>query len=325
MTLSIAVVIPAYNAEKTIETTITSVLDQTELPQEVIVVDDGSQDGTVAVVEKFGSAIRLIRQANLGSAVARQTGTTEARSEYIAYVDSDDWWPLDKISTCRKVLAAEEVFFMLADLQRCKPLGGPGDYSPRNTSFFPWAHRYFTEDTLCSAVENLYRLEPSMALQLLLRGFPVFPSTMLIRRDVFQSVQGWDSRFRRCQDFDFGLRITRRYPMHFLDEVQAILGLHEGNTDEYAYLKKQTEGDIKVLLAHLDAELPTTAYHAQVARALSSKYCSLGYFYKKTHNYSSAAENYRKAVALPGRRFHAMSRYTLLSCLNLLIRYKPNE
>ena len=84
---SISVIIPAYNAEKYIGEAIESALNQTRPAAEIIVVDDGSTDGTAAVAEKFGSPVRLIRNPeNLGVGASRNRGVQASRGEYVAYL-----------------------------------------------------------------------------------------------------------------------------------------------------------------------------------------------------------------------------------------------
>ena len=90
--VTVSVVIPAYNAAATIAAAIESVLAQTRLPEEIIVVDDGSNDETSAVVERFGPIVRLLRQANAGCGQARNSGAREARGTWLAFLDADDLW-----------------------------------------------------------------------------------------------------------------------------------------------------------------------------------------------------------------------------------------
>ena len=89
-----SVVVPAYNGSETIAATIESVLGQTETDLELIVVDDGSADDTVAVVSRFRSdpRVTLIEQENQGTAAARNTGIAAAQGEYVAFLDNDDLW-----------------------------------------------------------------------------------------------------------------------------------------------------------------------------------------------------------------------------------------
>lgn len=309
---SITVVIPAFNSAATISNALVSALTQTEPPEEIIVVDDGSTDATGEVVRSFGSAVRLITQPNQGSAVARQTGTEAATSDYIAYLDADDWWPTDKLSVCRAILVQEEIHFLLADLQGANPGDPPEAYLPRNTTFFPWIRQYLDGHQANAGIADLYRLPPKIGLSLLLHGFPVHPPTALIKRAVILSVGGWDARFRRCQDFDLGLRIARQFPLHFLDRVQAFVGLHEFNKDESKYVIKQTQGDIRVLEAHLAAEPLESPYHQQVAKALARKCCNLGYYYRKAGEIRQARHAYYRALQWPGKRLHALCRWALL-------------
>ena len=93
MKSDISVVIPLYNKEKEIARTLRSVLAQTSQPLEIIVVDDGSTDGSAARVEEIGSPlIRLIRQENRGVSAARNRAMQEACGEYAALLDGDDTW-----------------------------------------------------------------------------------------------------------------------------------------------------------------------------------------------------------------------------------------
>lgn len=87
-----SVVIPAYNAERYLGAAIRSVLSQTFTETEIIVVDDGSTDGTAGVMESFGDRIFAIHQHNSGPSVARNVGMKAASGEFVAFLDSDDMW-----------------------------------------------------------------------------------------------------------------------------------------------------------------------------------------------------------------------------------------
>ena len=96
----ISVITPVYNAEKYIKETIESVLNQTYKDIELILVDDCSTDGSVEIIKSYkDSRIRLISQeTNKGAWAARNRGIDEAKGRYIAYIDSDDLWDLEKLS-----------------------------------------------------------------------------------------------------------------------------------------------------------------------------------------------------------------------------------
>ena len=98
--MKFSVVIPLYNKEKYIESTIRSVLDQSHQDLEVLVVDDGSTDGSLALAERFASdRVHIIRQENQGVSVARNTGIEHASGEFICFLDADDQWRPEYLAT----------------------------------------------------------------------------------------------------------------------------------------------------------------------------------------------------------------------------------
>ena len=107
MKSDISVVIPLYNKEKEIACTLRSVLAQTSQPLEIIVVDDGSTDGSAARVEEIGSPlIRLIQQENRGVSAARNRAMQEACGEYAALLDGDDTWEPGYLAEIERLIAA---------------------------------------------------------------------------------------------------------------------------------------------------------------------------------------------------------------------------
>ena len=101
---SISVIIPTYNSAVFLPEALQSVLSQTFLPQDVIVVDDGSTDDTEDVLEPFRRHIHYIRQENQGPAVARNRGIAEAKGDLIAFLDADDVWVPEKLERQVNVL-----------------------------------------------------------------------------------------------------------------------------------------------------------------------------------------------------------------------------
>ena len=102
---TISVVVPAYNEERYITEALDAVLAQTLAPLEVIVVDDGSTDATVAVVEACGDRVRLVRQENRGRPGAFDTGFREAAGDFVALCPADDVWEPRKLEWQRDALA----------------------------------------------------------------------------------------------------------------------------------------------------------------------------------------------------------------------------
>ena len=103
----ISVVIPVYNGEAFVADAIDSVLAQEGAAFELIVIDDGSTDGSVAQVARFGSAVRLLRGPHRGIAAARNRGLAAAEGELIAWLDADDLWEPEALHVLAEALAAD--------------------------------------------------------------------------------------------------------------------------------------------------------------------------------------------------------------------------
>lgn len=107
-----SVIIPVFNREKLISKTLNSVLNQTFEDYEVIVVDDGSTDRTLATLADFSDTVTLVTQHNQGPSVARNTGIAKATGKYVAFLDSDDFWFPWTLAVYEKVIAQTQSAFI---------------------------------------------------------------------------------------------------------------------------------------------------------------------------------------------------------------------
>lgn len=108
--MKVSCIIPVYNGERYLAETLQSVLDQTFGAVEILVVDDGSTDGTAALVASFGQRVRYLSQPNAGDVTARNTGVRHASGELIGFLDSDDLWHPDKLTLqCERFQARPEL------------------------------------------------------------------------------------------------------------------------------------------------------------------------------------------------------------------------
>ena len=103
----ISVVIPAFNSGTYLRPALNSVFDQSYRPLEVLVVDDGSTDGTAEMVESYGSGVRLLRRQRSGHPAARNAGVRAASGEFLAFLDHDDLWEPEKLSRQMECFARE--------------------------------------------------------------------------------------------------------------------------------------------------------------------------------------------------------------------------
>jgi len=125
---TISVVIPSYNCAPFLRETVESVLSQTYPPIEILIVDDGSTDGSSDIACEFGDPVRVITQPNSGVSVARNRGIDEAQGEWIAFVDADDLWEPTKLERQMETLAtegADDAVCLYTDFYR---FGGPVGY-----------------------------------------------------------------------------------------------------------------------------------------------------------------------------------------------------
>lgn len=181
----VSIIIPAHNAEKYIQEAVDSALGQTYENIEVVVIDDGSTDGTKKVLELYvrDRKIKYVYQENKGLAGARNAGIRNSKGEYVAFLDADDLFLPEKVAEQVKVLEENPDF----DVCYCD-LTHFIDSSPRKY----YHHRYHYPSG------NLF--EP-----LLHRQF-INPLTVFARRSVFEKFGFFDETLRRSEDWDLWLR-----------------------------------------------------------------------------------------------------------------------
>ena len=173
--LAITAVIPTYNRAHLIERAVDSVLAQTLPASEVIVVDDGSSDDTADVVGRYDARVRYVHQDNAGGAAARNLGVREARTEWVAFLDSDDIWLEGHLSALADAVAATEgaADLYFADVGRTEAEGGGTTFQLAGLD--PSGPPELRRNAIGWAVADF---QPAM-----LQG-------MLIRRDAFERVGG---------------------------------------------------------------------------------------------------------------------------------------
>jgi glycosyltransferase involved in cell wall biosynthesis len=200
----VSVIVPAYNAETYIAHTLNSVISQTYKNIEVIVVDDGSNDGTAQIVESIiqrDDRVILLRQSNSGVAAARNLAIQKSRGEYIASIDADDIWYPQKIE--------KQVHCMLhAD--------------PNIGLVYAWSV-HIDERGLLTGGYNASHIEGDAFGALIVTNFISNSSSPLIRRVCFEKVGGYSTRLFKlnaqgCEDRDLYLRIAESYKFRVVKE-----------------------------------------------------------------------------------------------------------
>ncbi len=227
-TARISVIVPTYNRAAFLPATISSIFGQTLPVHEVVVVDDGSTDDTVAVVEGLASTdarlegrLRLLRQDNLGKSVALNRGLEAIEGEWIAFNDSDDRWLPEKL---------ELQFAALAQF----PEAGASFTDSRFVNDPKFRRTAFQESRLhYESTFGLQRDVPSLHSA----ASGIYMQTMVVRADLMRRLGGFDQSIRMSMDTDLVFRLGLITPMCYVNrplvEVDRTVGRTVGLTTEH--------------------------------------------------------------------------------------------
>ena len=230
----ITVVIPLYNRATLIGETLEAVLRQTQPAAGVIVIDDGSTDGSPEAVEQFGNSVRLIRNGKQGVQAARNTGIAQAETDWIALCDSDDIWEptwLEKLTALRR--AAPEVDFVFGNFRTLRD----GVVSP-TTKFDDAPPGYWDKAQPIRMTEG-WVFKTSLAGQTF-TWHPIFPSAMAFSKGLIAKAGIFDSNLkgRSNEDGEFTLRLLYHATTGVVPQplVQIRKGLESVSSDQLKLL-----------------------------------------------------------------------------------------
>jgi glycosyltransferase involved in cell wall biosynthesis len=208
----VSVVMPVFNGQKYIGAALESVLKQTYPHLEVLVVDDGSTDGSAAIAASYGSRVRVIRQRNQGSAAARNAGIGAASGDLVALLDADDAWVNSKLDKQIKYLNG----FPRARIAYHRWAEWDGD---------PAVQARLDRETQGQAVA-IDATDSGWIYHRLLTECIVHTSTVLAERSLLLEVGPFDTGLRRGQDYDFWLRASRLAEFHKLAATLSLYRIH---------------------------------------------------------------------------------------------------
>jgi glycosyltransferase involved in cell wall biosynthesis len=243
----VSVIIPTFNRAQKVRRAVSSVLDQTFKDFEVIVIDDGSSDETVDLLEGFRDRITIISHPeNLGVSAARNSGIRASRSPFIAFLDSDDYWLPEKLET------QVRYFRENPDAIACQT----EEIWVRNgVRVNPWKKHIKPSGDI---------FEQSLKLCL------VSPSAVMLKRSLLDEVGLFDETFPVCEDYDLWLRIGCRHPIHLISIYMLV---KEGGHDDQlsAMLKGMDRFRIKAMVKLLEAGCLNDCQTSAVRHELSRK------------------------------------------------------
>jgi len=282
-TETVSAVIPAHCGAEFVGAALDSVLAQTWPPQEIIVVDDGSQDDLDGALAPFLGHLIVLRQPARGASAARNRGIAVAQGEWIAFLDEDDEWLPTRIERqLAGVAGRPEVALVYSDVEifgdECCPGRLQGQPTPRGRVF-----------------REFLRL-----------GCFVTPSAALARRAAILEVGGFDETLASSEDYDLWLRLAARHEIEFVPGSLARYRVHAGNISKN--LKKGLVNRHRVLLKARDsAPDEYGSVWPQVRRRLSEISFESGRLHLHDGELRAARRWFLRCLRYPERRTRALT------------------
>ena len=207
---------------------------QTAQPAEIIVIDDGSTDGTAIWVSRTFPTVSLFQQKNAGVSSARNLGLVKSKSPWVAFLDSDDVWLSKKLEKQLDALTSNP------KLKLC----------------------HTEEDWLYNGAKKTvpaaYRKKGGWIFEHCLPRCAISPSTALIHRSVFDEVGIFDETLPACEDYDLWLRVCSKMPVLLVDEP--LIEKHGGHSDQLSNQRELDRYRIQALIKFLKSDNITKEY-----------------------------------------------------------------
>ena len=210
-----SVIIPVYNGEKYLRKTIDSVLAQTYKNWELILVNDGSSDGSAEIIEEYlkkDKRIKLLNQENAGQSSARNNAAKAANGEYLAFLDQDDYYTTAHLATLVKILDNCPEVGMAYDEAEVIDKDGNREYNRE-------AHPFRAADNPLTSILDCIR-----------EDIMILPGTVMIRKDIFLQVGGFDTDLIGYEDDHLFVRIFRKSKIKGSPSAGLMYRMHGNNT-----------------------------------------------------------------------------------------------
>lgn len=260
--IRLSLVIPCYNRGDLIVQSIESALAQTVPFHDIVVVDDGSTDGTADRLARYLDRIRLITLDNGGVQRARNTGVAAAGGDYVALCDSDDLLEPDFVATTTRWLATHPgLDAVYCNFQTFDERGIQLDkFKAAPPAFFAGVAE---DDGFYVDIDDLYAR--------LLTYQPLFPTGAVLRKDFFTAIGGFDTRFRGVgsEDLEFLLRVVDRGRVALCKRALTRVRKHGGNIS--ATPMRQVRGEIVILEFALQQHAAAKRYRQEVEQSVRQR------------------------------------------------------
>lgn len=299
----VSVIITTYNYGHLIAESIDSVINQDYPDAELIVVDDGSTDDTAEVVARYGERVRYLRQPHSEIAAARNHGIAEAAGDLIAFQDADDVWSPNTLAM--RVGAMEqhgELGMVFGDATVVK------DGEVIVPSFL--AERSVLRTLSIIHERPHIRIIAENAFPALLKERFIPIPTIIMPKRRFAEVGPWDASFKGMEDYEFYLRLAKRFPIGYIDQILVTCRIHGANVS--CSVAAQNERRINLLRSfEKDPDL-RAGDRTALRRRLAELYLESAWLQKEEGDVAAARQNYMSAWRYDRARAGALLRWAAL-------------
>lgn len=327
----VSVVIPVYNGAAYVAEAVRSSLEQTTPPREVIVVDDGSTDGTIEALAPYLSQIRLLRLSRGGLAVARNTGAQVASGRYIALMDADDIMLSTRIEAQANALSrfpelglVSSDFMLVAEDGELLSESHIHDYYDAlgRVGGVAAAYPASTEGVSLTDGTSLPVLGGDLS-SLLVWGNFVHPPTVMVRRDLYTALGGLDASLGASWDYEFIVRASRRAVFGYIPAPLLRYRRSAGQISRSRVRGEAHLATVEILARHARAKAALTPADRQAIRRKSAESRMEAAYKLAAFDRTAALRHWLRAVSseplVPGSA-RAMARIVLPASIQGWIR-----
>jgi glycosyltransferase involved in cell wall biosynthesis len=282
----VSVIIPTFNRLELLKETVASVRNQTFRDFEIIVVNDGSSDGTAEWLDSQPDILAL-NQKNSGIAASRNNGARVSRGRWLAFLDHDDLWAPEKLAVQAEFVKGNPDVALVAarHVRLGKKFRGSGQ------------ERWTKGDLFVEEYSRSF----------------IHTSSVMIRRDVFEKIEGFPTSYRFADEFDVWLKIASTHPIAYVDEPLVFIRFYDSNTSHNRVGVRTDTYDI--LMKHYDPQrIPRRVF----LKTLSDHDISFGRAYVKAGDMREALKWFRNSVKRTPFRLRSWRYYLKYRIMNVL-------
>jgi len=302
----VSVIVPLYNGEDYIAECLTSVYNQTYRPFEVFIVDDGSTDRSIEIVNKIARDKRIISQKNEDVCRARNVGSEQSKGEFIAFIDQDDIWDPSKLSRQLEIFQTDDTIdLVFTDIIK----------------FFPSGRKHHAMDkhriALSLTEDNLFGT--------LVKKNVLMTSAVMVKRESFIKAGMFDEDFKTCGDYEMWIRMAQLgMKFRYLPEPLTFYRYHGRNTSQKTEVMHNDR--VKAIRKTFSDDLLKPEYKKLERISLANVYMFGAHTYFSSKNYREFLDNSKKALSysLKVISLKFITRY-IRSVLFIWIRKNPTN